>query len=148
MVKPRETVHFSPPFQIKGYWILGLIDLEVFNSIFNITEGNNKFNFYKFPVSKIGDLSYKKVRDEIEKDLDFSDITATDLQDEIIGPNVIEQYREQVTKRMEDGGYMNILSGYRSSVFQDFEIYLRTEVDLVEDVIRLVLDKYNSSFNT
>ena len=49
---------------------------------------------------------------------------------------------------MKDGGYRNILSGYRSSVFQDFESYLRTEVDLVEDDIRLVLDKYNSSFNT
>ena len=49
---------------------------------------------------------------------------------------------------MEDGGYMNILSGCRNSIFQDFESYLRTEVDLVEDDIRLVSDKYNSSFNT
>ena len=43
---------------------------------------------------------------------------------------------------------MNILSVYHSSVFQDFESYLRTEVDLIEDDIRLVLDKYNSSFFT
>ena len=43
---------------------------------------------------------------------------------------------------------MSILSGYPSSVFQDFESYLRTEIDLVGDDIRLVLDKYNSSFNT
>ena len=43
---------------------------------------------------------------------------------------------------------MNILAGYPSSVFQDFESYLRTEIDLVEDEIRLVLDKYNSSFIT
>ena len=49
---------------------------------------------------------------------------------------------------MEDVGYMNILSGYPRSVFQDFESYLRTEIDLVEDDIRLVLDKYNSSFVT
>ena len=49
---------------------------------------------------------------------------------------------------MEDGGYMNILSGYYRSVFQDFENYLRTEVNLVEDDIELVLDKYNSSFIT
>ena len=32
---------------------------------------------------------------------------------------------------------MNVLAGYTSSVFQDFESYLRTEVDLVEDNIRL-----------
>ena len=42
---------------------------------------------------------------------------------------------------MEDGGHMNILSGYPRSVFQDFESYLRTVIDLVEDDIRLVLEK-------
>ena len=79
--------------------------------------------------------------------MDVSDITASDLEDDIIGPSVGE-YRKQVTKRMEDGGYMNILSGYRRSVFQDCESYRRTEIDLVEDDIRLVSDKYNSSFIT
>ena len=43
---------------------------------------------------------------------------------------------------------MIILSGYPRSVFQDFERYLRTEVDLVEDDIKLVLDEYISSFIT
>ena len=49
---------------------------------------------------------------------------------------------------MEDGQYMNTLAGYVSSVFQDFESYLRTEDDLVEDDIKLVLDEYNSRFIT
>ena len=80
--------------------------------------------------------------------MDISDITPVDLQDDIKAPNIIKEYKEQVTKRVEDGGYMNILSGYPRSVFQDFESYLRTENDLVEDDIRLVLDKYNSSFTT
>ena len=31
---------------------------------------------------------------------------------------------------------------------QDFESYLRTEVDLVEDDIKLVLDEYNSNFTS
>ena len=43
---------------------------------------------------------------------------------------------------------MNIVGGYTSSVFQDFESYLRTEVDLVEDDVRLVLDEFISSFIT
>ena len=34
------------------------------------------------------------------------------------------------------------------SIFQDLESFLRTEVDLVEDDIKLVLDVYNSSFIT
>ena len=43
---------------------------------------------------------------------------------------------------------MNILVGYVSSVFQNFESFLRTEVDLVQDNVNLVLDEYNSSFIT
>ena len=46
-----------------------------------------------------------------------------------------------MTKRKKDVGYMNILSNYVSSIFQDFESFLRTEVDLVQDDIRLFLDE-------
>ena len=49
---------------------------------------------------------------------------------------------------MKNEQYMNIVAGYVSSVSQDFESYLRTEVDLIEDDIELVLDEYNSSFIT
>ena len=148
MIKPRETFHFKPSIQIKGDWMIGLTDLEVYNSIFNITEENNKFELYKFPDEKAGGVTYEKVRDEIEKDLDIKDITAEDLQDDIIGPIIIEEYEEQVTKRMNDEQYMNILAIYTSSVFQDFESFLRTQIDLVEDDIKLVLDEYNSNFIT
>ena len=148
MVKPRETFHFKPPIQIKGDWMIGLTDLEVYNSIFNITEENKKFELYKFPDDKIGGVTYEKVKGEIERDLDISDITPEDLQDDIIGPIIIEEYKEQVTKRMNDEQYMNILAIYTSSVFQDFESFLRTQIDLVEDDIKLVLDEYNSNFLT
>ena len=148
MTKPRETFHFKPPIQIKGDWMIGLTDLEVYNSIFNITEENNKFEIYKFPDEKAGGITYEKVRNEIGKDLDIEDITAADLQDEIIAPIIIKEYNEQVTKRMNDDGYMDILARYTSSVFQDFESFLRTQIDLVEDDIKLVLDEYNSSFIT
>ena len=148
MVKPRETFHFKPPIQIKGDWMIGLTDLEVYNSIFNITEENNKFELYKFPDEKAGGVTYEKMRNEIEKGLDIEDITLKDLQDDIIGPIIIEEYEEQVTKRMNDEQYMNILAIYTSSVFQDFESFLRTQIDLVEDDIKLVLDEYNSSFIT
>ena len=82
-------------------------------------------------VFHTGCVSYRKVRDEIERDLDISDITVADLQDEIKALNIIEEYREQVTKRMKDIGYKNIVAGFIRSIFQDFESYLRTEVDLV-----------------
>ena len=49
---------------------------------------------------------------------------------------------------MEDGGYMNILAIYTSSLSQDFESFLRTQIGLIEDDIKLVLDEYNSSLIT
>ena len=63
MIKTRETFHFNPPIQIKGGWMIGLTSLEVYACIFNITEENNKFEFYKFPDQKIGGVSYTKIRD-------------------------------------------------------------------------------------
>ena len=80
--------------------------------------------------------------------MDISDITEIDIQGDIIGAIIIEEYKEQVTKRMEDVGYMNVLAGYPSSLFQDLESYLRTENDLVGDDIRLVLYIYNWGFIT
>ena len=148
MLKSKETFHFKPPIHVKGDWMVGLTDLEVYNSILNTTEENNKFELYKFLDEKAGGVTYEKVRDEIEKDLDIVDITAEDLQDDIIGPIIIEEYEEQVTKRMNDEQYMNILAFYTRSVFQDFESFLRTQIDLVEDDIKLVLDEYKSNFIT
>ena len=128
--------------------MIGLTDLEKYNFFFKITEQNNKLQLHKFLDEKAGGVPYEKVRDEIEKDLDISDITATDLQDDIIGPIIIEEYRKQVTKRMKDDKYMLILAMYIVSVFQDSESFPRTEIDFVDDDIKLVLDVYNSSFIT
>ena len=58
--KPRKTVHFNPTIQSDGDWMIGLTSLEVYKSLFSITEESNKFELYKFPDSKIGGISYKK----------------------------------------------------------------------------------------
>ena len=42
---------------------------------------------------------------------------------------------------MKNDVYMRNLAFYNSSKFQDFECFLRTDVDLVEDDIRFVLDE-------
>ena len=102
MTKTRQIFHFSPPVQVKKDWILVLVDLEVYNSIFKITEQNKKFELYKYPYGNSVSVSYEKVGDEIEKDLDISDITAIDLEDDILGPIIINEYRNQATKRMKD----------------------------------------------
>ena len=98
MTKPRETFHLKPSISLECSWMIGLTDLEVYNSIFNITEQNNKFKVFKYPDSKTGGISYNKVRDGIERDLDISYVTAIDSQVEILSPIFINEYREQVTK--------------------------------------------------
>ena len=86
MIQSNKTFPFKPQIPIEGSWMIGLTDLGVYNSVFNLKEQNNKLQLYKFPDEKAGGVSYERVRDEIEKDLDVSDITATGLQDDIIGP--------------------------------------------------------------
>ena len=49
---------------------------------------------------------------------------------------------------MKRDKYMDILAVYKRSIFQDFESFLRTEVDLVKNDIRLVLDETSSNFIT
>ena len=68
MVKPREIFHFKPPMVIKGDWMIGLVNLEVYNSIFNITEKNKKFEFYRDTSDKFGFLELK---DELVEILDI-----------------------------------------------------------------------------
>ena len=68
MIKPRETFQFNPSIQVIGDWMIGLRDLEVYHSIFNITEENHKLQLYKHPDGKSVTISFEKVRDEIEKD--------------------------------------------------------------------------------
>ena len=57
MIRSRQTFHFNPLIQTKGDWMIGLVDLEVYNSIFNITEENNNFDLYKFPDEKAGGIT-------------------------------------------------------------------------------------------
>ena len=102
LTKPKETFHFNPPIPIRNTWMLRLTSLEVYNSLFNITEENNKFELCKYPNSRSGGVSYEKVRDEIERDLNVSNIATTDIQDDIRGPSVFGEYREQLSKRMKE----------------------------------------------
>ena len=78
--------------------------------------------------------------------MDISDITASDLEDDIIAPTIIEEYREQMANRIKDDGYLRILAIFVISVYQEFESFLRIEADLVEDDIKLVMNEYNCSF--
>ena len=72
MIKPRETFHFNPPIQTKGDWMLGLTDLEVYNSIFNITKENKNFELYTDTFDEIG---FEELKDELDEILNVPNIT-------------------------------------------------------------------------
>ena len=99
MVKPGETYHLNPPIQVEDDWMIELTSLEVYNFSFNVSKHSNKFKLYKYPDTKSVSVSYEKIRDEIEKDLDISEFKTINLKDDIIGPNIVKEYREQVTKK-------------------------------------------------
>ena len=145
MIKTRETFHFKPPIQIKGDWMIGLTVLEVYNSIFNITEENNKFQIYRNSSNKFGFLELK---DELEEILNISHITDRHLDDEVLGPRIIDEFVKLSNEKKSRDGYMLLLLDYGRSLFRDFESYLRIVAGLDEDDIQLILKEYNSNFIT
>ena len=145
MTKARETFHFKPPIQVKENWMIGLTNLEVYNSIFNITEENNKFELYRDTSDKFGFLELK---DELEEILNISHITNEHLDDEILGPRIVDEFIKLSNEKKSRDGYMILLLGYARSLFRDFESYLRIVVDLAEEDIQLILKEYNSHFIT
>ena len=144
MNKPRETFRFKPSIQIQGSWMTGLTSREVYNSIFNIREGNNKFELYRDNSNKFGFLELKN---ELEEVLNISHISEEHLQDEIIGPRIIDEFLKLSHEKCSDG-YKILLLGYTRSSFRDFESYLRIVVGLDEKDIQLTLKQYNSHFIT
>ena len=66
-IKQRETYHFNPPVEVKEYCMIGLTDLQVCNSIINITKGNNKFKLYEFPNEKVVVFHLKKSKMKLKK---------------------------------------------------------------------------------
>ena len=145
MIKPNETFHFRTPIQIKGDWMIGLTNLEVYNSIFNITEENNKFDIYRAQGDKFGFLQLK---DELEEILNISHITDDHLNDVILGPRIINEYIKLSNEKRENDGYMLLLYGYSASSFRDFESYLTLVIGLDEKDIQLIFKEYNSHFIT
>ena len=77
MTKPKETFHFKPPISIDGSWMICLTSLEVYKSIFDITERNNKFEIYRDTSTKFGFLELK---DELEEILNIPHITPEHLK--------------------------------------------------------------------
>ena len=145
MDKSRQTFHFNPPIQIQGDWMIGLTDLEVYNSIFNITEENIKFEIYRDTPTK---FQFLDLKDELEEILGIPHITREHLLDDETASRIIDEYHKLSHEKKNSDGYTILLLNYSRSKFRDFESYLRIRVGLDEEYIQLILKEYNSHFIT
>ena len=145
MIKPRETFHFNPPIHIIGDWMLGLTDLEVYNSLFNKNLTNKKFELY---TNTFDEFSFEELKDELEEILIIPNITGDLLEDETIGPRIIKTYWKLRSEKSSSDGYNILLMGYARSPIRNFESYLRIVVGLDEDDIQLISKQYNANFVT
>ena len=145
MRKPGETFHFNPPIQSKVDWMLGLTDLEVYNSIFIINTTNNKIELL---TDIFDEFSFEKLKDEVEEILNIPYITDAHLKDETIGPRIFKAYWELRSKKSSTDGFFVLLRGFARSPFRAFRRYLRIIAGLDEVDIRLILKQYNANFLT
>ena len=118
---------------------------EVYNSIFNITKENNKFELY---TDTFDEFSFEELKDEVEEILNIPNITYDHLEDETIGRRIIKTYWDLRSEKSSTDGYINLLMGYARSLFRDFESYLRIVVGLDEHDIRLFSKQYNANYVT
>ena len=145
MNKSRETFHFKPSIQVKENWMLGLVNLEVYNSIFNKTEENIKFEIYRDTPTKFQFLDLKDVLEEI---LNIPHITREHLLDDETASRIIDEYHKLSQEKKITDGSTILLLNYSRSQFRDFESYLRIRVGLDEEDIQLILKEYISHFIT
>ena len=138
--KARETFSFKPPKPIDGSWTLGLPNLEVYDSIFNITEKSNNFELY---TGNFDGFSFEELKDELGEIFIVSAITPSHLQHETIGPRNIEAYDNFRLENSSTDGYKMLLMGYSRSPFRGFETYLRIVVGLDKDDSQFILKQCN-----
>ena len=144
LTKSREIFLFNPPISIEDSWMLGLVSLELYQSIFNITQENTEFEL--FTHDSDDDFSFVELKDKVAEVLGLADITAEELEHEIHGPDLNKINRKlSIEKSL---GFYVLLYDYTHSTFRDFESYLRVLTGLDEDDIQLVLKQYNSKFIT
>ena len=146
MVKSGEIFHFNPTIQIKEDWMIRLVSLEAYNSIFNITEENNNFEFYSRYLED--EFSYNQLKNKAAEVFGFSDITREELKHETFGLKIIETFIKFSTEKSQTDEYFLIFSDYVCSFFRDFESYLGSIVGLDEDDIQIVLKQYTSKIIT
>ena len=124
LTEPRERLSFKP-FLIIGLhsdWMIGVLNLQVYNSIFNITEQNNKSELY---TDFFNEFSFVELKDELGKIFDIEDVTPKNRTDEKTGPPIIKFYKKLRSEKSSTGAYLVLLTTYARSSFRNFKNYPR-----------------------
>ena len=124
--------------------MVGKPSLEVYTSIFNITEDTINFEDY---TDHVDEFSFVELEDELDEFLGVSDISPKQLQHERTRPRNIEAYQKLSPEKRETDAYIALIMGHARSPFREYESYLGILVGLFEDDIQLISKQYNSNFN-
>ena len=101
MDKSKQTFHFNPPIPIEGSWMISLTSLEVNNSVFNITPKKNKLELYRVNSNR---FEFLELKDELEETLNIPHISQEHLQDEMIGPRIIDKILKLANEKQNSDG--------------------------------------------
>ena len=101
--------------------MIGITNLEVYNSFFDITEENNNFELY---TNIFDEFSSEELDDELEDIPIISDITPSLLQHVLIGVRIIPKYRKLISEKSNTNGYINLLWVMLDLVFEILKIIL------------------------
>ena len=74
--KPGETSSHKPPISINGSWMLRITCLGLYNSLFIITEENNKFELYTYTFDEDDEFSFAQLKDGVAVVLGLSNISS------------------------------------------------------------------------
>ena len=146
MIKPKETFHLNPPVEVKEDWMIGLVDLEIYNSNFNLAEENKKLELYTDPIDS--DFSFNELKDKVAEVLGLSAISTEDSEHELYGPIITKTKRKLITEKSQTEGYYILILKYMHSSFKDFESYLKILSSLDENDIHLIFKQYIPKFAT
>ena len=129
---------------MEGSWMIGLTTVEVYISIYNKTEENNKLELCTDPLDR--EFSITELNDKVLEVHGLSDISIEVLKYEICGLNIIETYRKLSKEESQTVVYFILILAYNQSSFRDIETYFRILSPLDENDIQLTLKQHNSIF--
>ena len=142
---PNQGVFFSVKHTfnlgLDFNWVIGLTSLELYTAIPNLTEENNKFEFYS---DSCDEFSFVEMKVELEETPSISDITPSQVQHEVLGPRIVQAYNKLGSETSSSDSYLILLMDYARSPFRDFENYLSIVVGLDEVGIQLIFIQCNS----